>query len=179
MMKRSIFNALLALGLAAALAACSSPAQEETQPTQTRDLPDSSQTVQAADSGYVFTAPNGVTVAIDDDMAQVLEALGEPRSYFEAASCAFEGLDKTYTYSGFTIITRPEEADLVTSILLTDDSVATPEGVYIGSPAEDVAAVYGEPDRRTDTLLSYTKGGTTLNFILSDGAVLSIEYLQA
>ncbi len=178
-MKRSIFNALLALGLAAALAACSSPAQEETQPTQTRDLPDSSQTVQAADSGYVFTAPNGVTVAIDDDMAQVLEALGEPRSYFEAASCAFEGLDKTYTYSGFTIITRPEEADLVTSILLTDDSAATPEGVYIGSPAEDVATVYGEPDRRTDTLLSYTKGGTTLNFILSDGAVLSIEYLQA
>lgn len=178
-MKKTIFSILLALGLAAALAACSGEAPQGSQPGQSGGGPDSSQEVQVEDSGYVFTAPNGSTVAIDDDMATVLEALGEPQSYFEAASCAFEGLDKTYTYSGFTIVTRPEETDLVTSILLTDDSTATPEGVYIGSTAEDVTAAYGEAAGQTDTLLSYTRGGTTLNFILSGGSVISIEYLQA
>lgn len=178
-MRRSIRGIVLALGLAAMLASCSSPAQEASQPAQTDGQPESSQAVQAGSGGYVFTAPNGSRVAIDDDMAQVLEALGEAQSYFEAPSCAFEGLDKTYTYSGFTVITRPEETDLVSSILLTDDSTATPEGVYIGSTAEDVAAAYGEPGQQTDTLLSYTKGNTTLNFILEGGAVISIEYLQA
>ena len=179
MMKRSIFNALLALGLAAALAACSSPAQEETQPTQTRDLPDSSQTVQAADSGYVFTAPNGVTVAIDDDMAQVLEALGEPRSYFEAASCAFEGLDKTYTYPGFQIITRPEgDKDYVNSILLTDDSVTTQEGIYIGGSKDDITAAYGAGEE-TGSAIMYTKDNVTLSFILEGDKIISIEYLPA
>ena len=178
-MRRTIFSILLALGLAAALAACSEPGQGEAQRLQDSNPSDSGQAVQAEDSGYAFTTPNSCTVAIDDDMAQVLEELGEPQSYFEAASCAFEGLDKTYTYSGFTIITRPEEADLVTSILLTDDSTATPEGIYIGSPAESVTAAYGAADKQADTLLSYTRGGTTLNFILNDGVVISIEYLQA
>lgn len=178
-MRQTRCSILLALGLAVMLASCSSPDQSESLPGQASGQPDSSQAVQAEKGGYVFTAPNGSTVAIDDDMAQVLEALGEPQSYFEAPSCAFEGLDKTYTYSGFTIITRPEETDLVTSILLTDDSTSTPEGVYIGSSAEEVAAAYGEAGQRTDTLLSYTKDGTTLNFILEGGAVISIEYLQA
>ena len=178
-MKRTTFSIFLALGLAAVLASCSAPGQVEAQRSPGNTPSTSGQTVQAEDGGYVFTAPSGCTVAIDDDMAQVLEELGEPQSYFEAASCAFEGLDKTYTYSGFTIITRPEETDLVTSILLTDDSTATPEGIYIGSPAESVTAAYGAADKQADTLLSYTRGGTTLNFILNNGVVISIEYLQA
>lgn len=177
-MKRNILNCLMALALAATLAACSTSGQGETPSAPVTDQPDNSQAVQTDASGYTFTTPNGCRIAIDDDMAAVLEELGEPQSYFEAASCAFEGLDKTYTYSGFTITTRPEGADLVTSILLTDDSTATPEGVYIGSTAEDVTAAYGAAAQQTDTLLSYTKGGTTLNFILDSGAVISIEYLQ-
>lgn len=178
-MKQNILNTLMALVLAAMLAACSTSGPEESPSEPANTPPDSSQTVQTGDSGYVFTAPNGYSVAVNDDMALVLEGLGEPVSYFEAASCAFEGLDKTYTYSGFTITTRPEGADLVTSIFLTDDSTTTPEGIYIGSPAGDVTAVYGEPAQQTDTLVSYTRDGVILNFILCDGAVISIEYLQA
>ena len=178
-MKRNIPGILAALVLAAALASCSASGQGEAPPESASTPPEESQTVQTGDSGYAFTAPNGSQVAIDDDMAMVLEQLGEPQSYFEAASCAFEGLDKTYTYSGFSITTRPEGADLVTSILLTDDSAVTPEGVYIGCPAESVTTAYGVAVEQTDTLLSYTRGGTALNFILDDGVVISIEYLQA
>ena len=119
------------------------------------------------------------SISIDQNISEVLDAIGEANSYFEAASCAFEGLDKTYTYSGFVITTRPEgDEDLVNSILLTDDSVTTAEGIYIGSPQADVLATYGDSSTENN-VIQYTLGNTTLNFILEESVVLSIEYIPA
>ena len=180
-MKEKLICTALALGLALGLAACGSG--DNGQEIQTQKPEESSGQSQqssapaASSNSYVFQSGTA-TVSIDQDMAEVLAALGEPKSYFEAESCAFEGLDKTYTYSGFVVSTRPDgEKDYVSSIVLTDDSVTTPEGVYIGSTAADVTAAYGESDSALDTLLSYTKGGAVLNFILDGGTVISIEYL--
>ena len=133
------------------------------------------------ESKYIFTVENknNFEVKIDQDMTEVLAALGEPLSYFEAASCAFEGLDKTYTYAGFTIMTRPDgDKDYINAIFLTDDSLTTAKGIYIGSTADEVTAAYGEASK-TDTLISYTDGNTTLNFVLKDSKVISIEYVPA
>lgn len=137
-------------------------------------------TEQAA-GPYAFpvAAADGYVVELNSDMAQVLEKLGEPVSYFEAASCAFDGLDKTYTYAGFTITTRPDgDKDYVNDILLTDDTVTTAEGVRIGSSLSDVTAAYGkkEPD---GTALIYDREGVTLLFILDGDKVMSIEYYPA
>ena len=172
-MRQKLLCLILVLALALSLAACSgreNPGSDTDQPQQ----PSQSAGGSAA---YVFQSGEN-TVAIDQDMAEVLSALGEPKSYFEAESCAFEGLDKTYTYSGFVITTRPDgEKDYVSSIVLTDDSVTTPEGVYIGCVAGDVTAAYGQGDTASDTLLGYVKDGTALNFILEGDKVVSIEYL--
>jgi len=131
---------------------------------------------------YTFLVNDGAVnyaVQVNADMADVLAAVGEAQSYFEAESCAFQGLDKTYTYAGYTITTRPEgEKDFVNSILLTDDSVTTEEGIYIGSSKADVVAAYGEGED-TGAMLSYTKGDCTLSFILDGDKVISIEYLPA
>ena len=181
-MKRKVLGILLALGLTAVLAACgggeSGGSPSGGQPSA---APSQSGTVTGEDGelAFIVSAANNYAVKIDADMADVLAALGEPQSYFEAASCAFEGLDKTYTYTGFTVTTRPDgDKDYVNSILLTDDSVTTPEGVYIGAPAEDVLAAYGEGGS-SDAVLSYVIGNTALNFIMQDGAVISIEYIPA
>lgn len=175
-MKQKFAALALALGLTLSLAACgggNAPAGGESPAPQNSAAP------QAA-GAYVFTTGDGVTVSVDEDMAQVLTDLGEAQSYFEAESCAFEGLDKTYTYPGFVITTRPDgENDYVNSIRLTDDSVSTVEGVYIGSSEADVKAAYGEDGGADQGMLSYTAGGESLNFILEDGAVISIEYLPA
>ena len=126
---------------------------------------------------YVFQA-DGKSVAVNADMADVLAALGEPASYFEAESCAFNGLDKTYTYSGFVITTRPDgDKDFVNSILLTDDSVTTPEGIYLGSTKSDVLTAYGSEGNDLGALVTYTKGDCVLNFVFTDDKVISIEYL--
>lgn len=176
-MKRNLLCGLLALAMALSLAACGSSDQPAASGSPSNQPAQSQQ--PAGVSEYVFQT-GSTTLSIDQDMAEVLSALGEAKQYFEAASCAFEGLDKTYTYSGFSITTRPDgDKDFVNSIILTDDSVTTPEGLYIGSTADDVTAAYGECPDATDTFLSYTKGNTALNFVLEDGKVVSIEYLAA
>ena len=133
-------------------------------------------------SKYFFTvaSKDNYAVKIDANMADVLTALGEPLSRFEAPSCAFDGLDKTFTYAGYMVLTRPEGSkDFVNSVILTDDSVQTPEGAYIGMTADAVKGIYGNPGEETATLLSYTDKNTTLNFILKDANVISIEYIPA
>ena len=190
---KKLFAILLALVMVFALCACGgdqpagesqnpAPAQSS-QPGTEPGKPSESQPGTepapgpAAPAAYMFLTGKGTAVSVNQDMTEVLAAEGEPLSYFEAESCAFNGLDKTYTYAGFVISTRPEgEKDFVNSILLTDDSVTTPEGVYIGSSKGAVIAAYGEGDE-VGLSLSYTKGDCTLNFIFDGTTVISIEYL--
>ena len=179
-MKKRLFCILLALSMTVMLTACGqesgNPGEQNTGGQDVSGQGGAGS--QTASGGYAF-AVSGTNVAINDNMADVLKALGEPTSYFEATSCAFEGLDKTYTYSGFTITTRPDgDQDYVNSILLTDDSAVTPEGVYIGCSADDVTAAYGEGSR-TENVIRYTKGGSAMNFVLEGDKVISIEYLPA
>lgn len=133
------------------------------------------QTETAVSKGYIFVA-SGVKVEVDADMAPVLQALGEPASYFEAASCAFEGLDKIYTYNGFEIDTYPAQGkDLVSAVILKDDSVTTAEGICIGDSLEKLLEAYGEAAQENGMLV-YTKDGMKLCFILQDDSIISIEY---
>ena len=179
-MNKKLLALALALGLTLSLTACGggndTPAGgENTAPQESAQAGGEN----TADT-FVFTTADGKEVAVNADMADVLAELGEEQSYFEAESCAFEGLDKTYTYPGFVITTRPDgEKDYVNSIRLTDDTVTTGEGVYIGSTEADVTTAYGESTSDTEGMLSYTAGDVALNFILEDGVVTSIEYLPA
>lgn len=133
---------------------------------------------QATSKGYVFRH-NGVTVSVDADMANVLEGLGEPNDYFEAASCAFEGLDKTYTYGSFVIETYPQgEKDYVSTIILKDDAVSTAENIYIGSSLTDVTNSYGADYTEQGSMLVYHKDGMKLCFLMENDTVTSIQYFS-
>lgn len=172
---KKLFVIIFMLILVFAFASCDTP-------TDTGESGNVSENSLDDSSNYVFIveSANDFALSIDLDMKEVLDALGEPLSYFEAASCAFEGLDKTYTYAGFTVTTRPDgDKDYVNCVYLTDDSLTTPEGIYIGASSEEVLNRCGTPNQQTDTLISYVSGNTMLNFIIKDGAVISIEYLPA
>ena len=168
---------LLVLTMTAAMTACGGGSDAPAQDTNT---PATESGAGATDSGATTEGAflvAGSAIRTGMNMADALQILGDPLSYFEAESCAFNGLDKTYTYSGFVVTTRPDgENDYINSIVLTDDSVTTAKGIYIGSSEADVVAAYGECD--SVTMLSYTFGDTCLNFIIADGAVISIEYLE-
>lgn len=126
--------------------------------------------------GYYFEI-SGVKIIPDMEAKELLDALGEPISYFEANSCAFGEQDTVWTYAGFMIDTyRVEGVDYIYDVILTDDTVETPEGIYLGKTKEDVTKAYGTPGEETDTQMIYKKGDMKLIFILKEGKVISIEY---
>lgn len=132
--------------------------------------------VEEQDGGYTFTY-NSCKIAMNADAAPVVEALGEPQTYTEETSCAFEGLDKTYCYGSFYLSTYPLEGkDYVYSVWFVDDSVATEEGVRIGNTQAEVEAAYGADCFGGANVCNLTKGETRLTIILTDGVVSSIQY---
>lgn len=143
--------------------------------TDTNESGDADNTAAVYD-GFTFVY-KGTEIQLNAEAAPIITALGESDSYFESESCAFQGLDKVYTYGSVVISTYPEsEVDYINIIELKDDTVETAEGVYIGSTMEDVTNAYGTPAKETDTSYIYVKGSSQLSFIFEGDAVSSIVY---
>lgn len=146
--------------------------------SETQQTADSAEDTDAADSagGYVFNY-NGTEIAIDSKMDTLLEALGQEDSYFEAPSCAFDGIQKVYTYGSMELDTYiGEDGDYLDAIILKDDLIGTPEGVRVGDTPEKVREVYGDGYTDNNGSYTYEKDNMKLNFIIEDGAVVSIQY---
>ena len=136
---------------------------------------------QESSSNLKFVA-KGKEIAIDMDTSSFISDLGDPVSYFEAESCAFQGLDKVYTYSDFVIRTYPDgDRDLVSSVELKSDLVNTAEGAYIGMTEDDIRGLYSSYniDGDGNSSMTIVDGGTKLSFIFKDGTVESITYTAA
>ena len=136
---------------------------------------------QVDDAGYYFEY-NGVKIRVNVNAADTIAALGDDYFYFEADSCAGVGKSKTYTYGNqsFVISTVPVgDFDLITNITLFDDTVTTPEGIYIGSTEADVTAAYGQPSQDVvDGHYIYELNDTMLVINTEDGVVSGISYNQ-
>ena len=115
---------------------------------------------------------------MNQEFSALLEWLGEPESYFEAASCAFDGLDKFYTYPGFELTTYPVgEQDVISEIYFTSADLTTPEGVGPGDTYEDMVAAYGEEYTENFGQYTYTDGDTMLIITIENDAIFSVSYL--
>lgn len=150
--------------------------ESEAAELQTADEQTDDNAYSTNSKGYVFTI-NETVVEVDTDAANVIEKLGEPISYFEAPSCAFEGLDKIYTYNSFEIDTYPTgDMDHISAIIFKDDSVLTTEGIGIGDSMEKLEQTYGSDFVREGGMIVYSKDDMKLCFILQEDAIISIEY---
>lgn len=169
---KKIFALILALTMVFALAACGG----ETAPETTAPAVGDATPVTPDASSWKYTV-QGVDIQMHADAAPVLEALGEPVSYTEEASCAFTGLDKTYNYGGFFLNTYPiGDKDYIYGVCLMDDSSTTPEGIYIGATQAEVEAAYGTEGFNGSNAYVLTGTTSTLTIILTDGVVSSIQY---
>ena len=168
---KKIFALVLALMLVLTMAACGGETTPETTAAPVVEGP-----TQPDANSWKYTV-RGVDIVMHAPAASILEALGEPVSYTEEASCAFSGLDKTYYYGGFYLQTYPlGDEDYVFAAWLVDDSSTTPEGIYIGASQAEVEAAYGTEGFNGSN--AYILKGTTSNLtiILEDGTVSSIQY---
>lgn len=105
------------------------------------------------------------------------DVFGQEENYSEIASCAFEGLDKTYTYANYEITTFPDgEKERVYSVYLLNEEVQTQEGVKVTDSFEKMKEVYGEETSKQGNQYVYTKGKTNLEFIVEEDVITSIQY---
>ncbi len=177
-MKKLLCILLTAAMLAAMTACAPSDHTPPEAPKATSALPKTTESTQPAPSeagedvlAFVY---QGTAIQPNAPAEPILSALGEPKSCTEEASCAFDGLDKTYFYGSFYLQTYPaEDGDRVYCLWLVDDTVSTPEGICIGSTEQQVQDAYGSLDGSTCTV---TRGDCKLTLILTDGVVSSIQY---
>ena len=131
---------------------------------------------ETSHKGYIFRSGD-IVVEMDAEAAPVLEQLGEPDAYFEAPSCAFEGVDRMYTYGSFELDTYPTgDKDYISAVIFKDDSITTPEGVGIGDSREKLAEAYGGEGTEELGMTVYRKDDMKLCFIFQGDSIASIEY---
>lgn len=120
---------------------------------------------------------NGTEIVMGVEAAPILEALGEPKSCTEEPSCLFEGVDKTYYYDGFYILTSPSpDGERIQKLWFADDSVQTPEGIAIGDEAAEVMEAYEV--ETCGEIYFYDQGDTRLNIVTEKGVVTSVQYVS-
>jgi hypothetical protein len=144
---------------------------------QTNGGVSSSSTEVSTDSGYAFEF-KGTEIQMNQKAEPIIKKLGKSKNYFEAESCAFQGLDKTYTYNSFELFTyQIDDVDYVLSVRFLDDIVTTKEGIGLNSTLEQVKAAYGDKYTEKSGLYTFIKGKTKLSFIIENNVVTSVEYM--
>ena len=129
---------------------------------------------------YVFKS-GSVEVKVGGDANAVVSALGEAQNLVETPSCGGGAEpDREYTYAGFKFNTVNENGvNKIVKVVLTDDSVSTPEGITIGDGREVVIEVYGENfTENASGTLTYTDGEAKIMFGISNGCVSAIHYVE-
>lgn len=132
-------------------------------------------------TGYYLTV-NGYDVCIDEAMEAVCAGVGAEESYFEAPSCAFDGIEKTYTYSNGGVVVKTylgtDKVDYVNNIIIKNDLVSTNEGLTIGDNVDKVVECYGEDFKDNNGSYEYTKDNMKLLVVMEEGTVVSIQYIS-
>ena len=132
--------------------------------------------LDAQDGNFSFSY-NGTAITLGAEAAPILDALGEPRSYTEEPSCAFDGMDKTYYYGSFYLSTYPMEGkDYIYNLWFSDDTVATEEGIRIGSTQSQVEDAYGKDCFNGTNSFMLTKGQSRLVILVEEETVTSVRY---
>lgn len=176
-MKKRIILIIIAAAAVFALAACGGN-QEPSQisPGNPTPTPTTAPAQAGTQTGFAF-AISGHTIHMDANMGDVLDMLGEPLGIFEAPSCAFDGIDRIFQFPTIQIHTYPlDDQDFVHTIMIRDDSVATVGGIFLGSSFDDLMAAYGDGYSQEAGMFTFTRGRTTLSFLVENDMVVSILY---
>ena len=118
---------------------------------------------------------NNQEIKLGDDLLKL--NLPEPLDTYEIESCAFDGIEKTYTYENFEITTYPHDnKEEILSIYLLDAENSTKEGIKIGDSVDLMKEKYGDDFEEIVDSYVYKKGDSSITFITNNDIITSIEY---
>jgi len=139
--------------------------------------PDETAAAQPAEAGKFTFVYKGTNIDMKAEAAPICAALGDAKSYTEETSCAFDGLDKNYTYTSFIMTTYPDgDKDRVNSVTVLDDTVSTADGICIGDSVDKVDEVYGADAFNGVNAYIMKEGDAQLTIIIDNDKVSSIQY---
>lgn len=170
MRKKSIGVLLCLIGIAAVLlSACKGTMEEKKKDAEK---------IKTEQPGiYYYETSDEKKIYILQSVTEAVEALGQDYEYFEAPSCASDGLDMFYYYQNITLMANELDGEkVITDIYFKNDTVSTPEGIRINSEYADVVNQYGSDYVLNGTALEYTDQNTVLIVDIKDGKVASVEY---
>jgi hypothetical protein len=126
---------------------------------------------------YLSIGDTGISV--EENIESIVSVLGEPTDYSEAPSCAFDGMDKIYTYPGITFYTYPsDEEDYVLEIVLDDETYQTLKGAQVGMSLDEITAIYGEGYESNGNYIMYYANETEYMYCYMNGeTVTSIGFV--
>jgi len=149
----------------------------QAEKTTTGDT-EAEKTTEGSEASDFYFQKGDVKIFMEAAAPDILSGLGEAKGTHEEKSCAFEGMDVTYMYPGFDLITAKkngESVETVSQVVLRDDTVETAEGVFIGGSIADVEKAYSVTVGDANNV-KVTKGNCDLLFIFKDGVISSIQY---
>lgn len=133
------------------------------------------QNVEVKVDPFIFKI-NDVEIKMNEKAAPILEKLGKAKSEFVAPTCAFQGVDKVFTYSGFQVNTyQKDDVDYILGVLFIDDSVKTTEGLRLFEKIDKAKELYGDIEGK-EGYYKYEKGDSSLAVVEEKGEIISIEY---
>jgi len=169
--------AIITIALAACNGGTNDPPETQPQTTQQQNTQASGSANEAANHSFVF---RGTTITMGANPHPVLEALGEPLDESREPNCAIEGEDVSLRFPGVIVtLTYPADGSdpFITGVRLMDDTISTPEGLTINSPASDIERLYGQYDREENGFFYFNRGRSTLEIAVgADGLVFQIIY---
>lgn len=128
-------------------------------------------------SSYQFFF-DGVSIKPTEPAEDARSLLDLAKETGEAPSCAFEGLDKVYYFDGFEIQSGlVNNVELITGVILLDETVETAEGLKIGMSLDEMVAIYGDDYREDFGQYVYEDEDVQLIVIVFDDTVISISYI--
>ena len=143
-------------------------------PEQLPELPTEAQIPAATD----FSLDVGnFTISMSQNIEDTISALGEPLGVFEQPSCAFDGIDRIFSFPGLQIHTYPVgDTDLIHTISVRDDSHVTDNGIYLGAGFDAMVAAYGSGYEQEGSMFTFTRGMTFLQFFVENDIITAITY---
>ena len=134
------------------------------------------ETTHAIPDVFSFSLGDAI-IEMDQNMVDVIEMLGTPMGEFVIPSCAFDGYDRVFSFPGIQIHTYPlGDDDFVHTISLRDDTVTTKNGIFLGRSFVDVKEAYGDEFTQEYGMVTFTRGQTTLSFLIENNMVIAITY---
>lgn len=117
-------------------------------------------------------------IEMDQNIKQVIDMLGEPIKEFKAPSCVFDdGIDRVFMYPGVQIHTYPKgDEDYIHTIDIKNDNIRTMGGIKLYASLKAVLNAYGNDFELESDMYTYTRGRTTLSFLIENDMVTSIVY---